>query len=214
MHLFRLDASIRVEGSVSRALADTAEQAWRAEHHDAVVTRRDLGLDPLPADLWAPAVRASMDPSAPPAPEATALMEQLSAELIDADAYIFAVPLYNWGLPAQIKIWLDMILLNPRFKTGGDLPIAGRPAVLALSRGGGYGPGAPKEGWDHAGPYLRRMLGEVLGLDVHVAEAELTLADLNPAMAPLRGLAADLLKSGHENAAAHGRRVAELLRTA
>jgi FMN-dependent NADH-azoreductase len=212
MHLFRLDASIRVAGSISRALADTAEQAWLAEHHDAVVTRRDLGLQPLPADLWAQAARARLEPSAPPATEAAALVTRLGAELIDADAYVFAIPLYNWGIPAHVKSYVDLLMLHPRLGPAGDRPLEGRPAVLALTRGGGYGPGTPKEGWDHSGPYIKRILGDVFGLDVHVAEAELTLADVTPAMEPLRGLAADLLKAGHERAATHGRRVAELIR--
>jgi FMN-dependent NADH-azoreductase len=212
MHLFRLDASIRTTGSVSRALADTAEQAWLAEHPGATVTRRDLGVDPLPSDLWARAARSRVDPTAPAAPAAAALTEQLSAELLDADAYVFAVPLYNWGVPAHFKTWVDMIMLNPAFGGAGDRPLAGRPAVLAMSRGGGYGPGTPKEGWDHSGPYIKRVLAEVLHLDVHVAEAELTLADVTPAMESLRGLAAEQLKTGHEHAARHGRRVAELVR--
>jgi FMN-dependent NADH-azoreductase len=211
MHLFRLDASIRTNGSVSRALADTAEQAWLAEHPGAPVTRRDLGREPLPGDLWARAARSLVDPSAPAAPEAFALNERLSAELLEADAYVFAVPLYNWGVPASFKTWIDLVLLNPAFGSAGDRPLAGRPAVLAMSRGGGYGPGAPKEGWDHNGPYLRRILAEVLHLDVHVAEAELTLADVTAAMAPLRGRAAELLKTGHEHAALHGRRIARLV---
>ncbi|MGI5243722.1 FMN-dependent NADH-azoreductase [Dactylosporangium sp. CA-139066] len=214
MHLFRLDASIRVAGSVSRALADTAEQAWLAEHPGATVTRRDLGLSPLPADLWANAARSRVDPTAPPAPDTDAVVAQLAAELIEADAYVFAIPLYNWGVPAHVKSWLDLLMLNPHFGAGGDQPISGRPAVLALSRGGGYGPGTPREGWDHASPYLRRVFGDVFGLELHVAEAELTLADVTPAMAPLRGLAADLLRTGHEHAAAHGRRVAALTHAA
>ncbi|MDX6262016.1 MAG: FMN-dependent NADH-azoreductase, partial [Kribbellaceae bacterium] len=44
--LLRVDASIRVDGSVSRALADSAEAAWRAEHPDGVVVHRDLGRHP------------------------------------------------------------------------------------------------------------------------------------------------------------------------
>ncbi|GAA2637343.1 NAD(P)H-dependent oxidoreductase [Dactylosporangium fulvum] len=214
MQLFRLDASIRVAGSVSRALADTAEHAWRAEHADPVVTRRDLGLHPLPADAWASVARTGFDPEAPSAPEAAALITELGAELLSADAYLFAVPLYNWSLPAHVKTWIDLLLLHPDLGLRGDQPIAGRPAVLALSRGGGYGPGTPKEGWDHVTPYLKRILGEVFGLDLHVAEAELTLADVTPAMAPLRGLAAESLRNGHANAAAHGQRVAELIRSA
>ncbi|MET7423164.1 NAD(P)H-dependent oxidoreductase [Dactylosporangium sp. NPDC005555] len=212
MHLFRLDASIRTTGSVSRALADTAEQAWLAEHHDAVVTRRDLGVQPLPADAWSSLARAAVDPGAPPADEARELVDRLGAELLAADAFLFAVPLYNWNLPAQVKNWIDLIVLHPRLGLHGDQPLAGKPAVLALSRGGGYGPGTPKEGWDHVTPYLRRVFGEVWGLDLHVAEAELTLAEVTPAMEPLRGLAAQSLRSGHEQAAAHGVRVAELIR--
>jgi FMN-dependent NADH-azoreductase len=212
MHLFRLDTSIRIAGSVSRALADTAEQAWLAEHHDAVVTRRDLGIHPLSADAWGRAARTAVDPTAPPADDAMALVTELGAELLGADAYVFAVPLYNWNFPTQVKSWIDLLMLHPRVGLRGDQPLAGRPAVLALSRGGGYGAGTPKEGWDHASPYLKRILGEVWGLDLHVAEAELTLADVTPAMAPLRGLAAESLKSGHEIAAAHGQRVAELIK--
>lgn len=212
MHLFRLDASIRIAGSVSRALADTAEQAWLAEHHDGVVTRRDLGVQPLPADAWGALARAAVDPTAPPADEARALVDRLGAELLDADAFLFAVPLYNWNLPAQVKSWIDLVVMHPRLGLHGDRPLEGKPAVLTLSRGGGYGPGTPKEGWDHVTPYLRRILGEVFGLDLHIAEAELTLADVTPAMAPLRGLAAESLKAGHEKAAAHGVRVAELVR--
>jgi FMN-dependent NADH-azoreductase len=212
MQLFRLDASIRTAGSVSRALADTAERAWLAEHRDAVVTRRDLGREPLPADLWARAAESMVDPSVPAVPEAAELTARLSAELLDADAYVFAVPLYNWGVPAHFKTWIDMLLLNPVFGAAGDRPLAGRPAVLAMSRGGGYGPGTPKEGWDYNSPYVKRILSEVLHLDVHVAEAELTLADVNPAMATLRDLAADLLKAGHERAAEHGHRIAARVR--
>ena len=48
-------------------------------------------------------------------------------------------------------------------------------------RGGGYGAGTPREGWDHATPYLLRILGDVWGADVTLVEAELTLADVVPA---------------------------------
>ncbi|WP_238014240.1 NAD(P)H-dependent oxidoreductase [Dactylosporangium sp. AC04546] len=212
MHLFRLDASVRTAGSVSRALADTAEQAWLTAHPGATTTRRDLGREPLPSDAWPSLARRQFDPSAPENPAAAALVQELGDELLAADAYVFAIPLYNWGVPAHVKAWFDLLGLHQGLRTGEESHIAGRPAVLAMSRGGGYGPGAPKEGWDHNTPYLKRILADVYGLDLHVAEAELTLADVNPAMAPLRGLAAESLRAGHESAAAHGQRVAELIK--
>ncbi len=85
--------------------------------------------------------------------------------------------------------------------------------MLTISRGGGYGPGTPRDGWDHGTPYLRRFLGDVFGLDLHVAEAELTMAAVNPAMAALRDLAAASSAAGHELAARHGATVGQRLRS-
>ncbi|MEV7082179.1 hypothetical protein AB0N88_27155 [Streptomyces sp. NPDC093516] len=80
---------------MSRALADTAEQAWLAEHPGAVVTRRDLGARPLPGDAWTALARAVADPSAPAPEEAREHLHLLGVELPEADAFLFAVPLYN-----------------------------------------------------------------------------------------------------------------------
>ena len=52
-------------------------------------------------------------------------------------------------------------MTDPRAKQGQLL--AGRPVVLATVRGGGYGTGTPREGWDHSIGYLRRMLADVWG---------------------------------------------------
>ena len=49
MSLYRLDASIRVEGSNSRAIADIVEQEWRNAHPDEPVIRRHVGVGPIPA---------------------------------------------------------------------------------------------------------------------------------------------------------------------
>ena len=51
MRLLRIDTSLRLDGSVSRAVADSAEDAWCRAAPEAEVVRRDLGTDPLPS-LW------------------------------------------------------------------------------------------------------------------------------------------------------------------
>ena len=56
MSLFRLDASIRVEGSHSRAIADIVEQEWRNAHPGEPVIRRHAGGRSDPATAWATAV--------------------------------------------------------------------------------------------------------------------------------------------------------------
>ena len=212
MSLFRLDASIRTEGSVSRAIADTVQQAWQAERPGQAVTRREIGIDPLPATAWPAATLSMWTPAEQHTPEqraATALAGSLADELVDADAYLFAVPLYNWGVSQHIKTWVDLVITDPRFRPRVEPVIAGRPAVLVTVRGGAYGPGSPKEGWDHATPWMRRILAEVFQLDLHEVQTELTLADVNPAMEPFRPLAAELLAAAHVLAAEHGRTLSE-----
>jgi FMN-dependent NADH-azoreductase len=64
MSLYRLDASIRVEGSHSRAIADIVEQEWRNARPGEPVIRRHVGVDPIPATTWATAVAAGRTPEA------------------------------------------------------------------------------------------------------------------------------------------------------
>jgi FMN-dependent NADH-azoreductase len=215
MKLFRLDSSLRNEGSVSRRLADAAEQQWLAHHPDSTVIRRDLANDPLPA-LWPAAVSAVfLPPDAERTPDQLAaqrLSSELLDELLSADAYLFAVPIYNWGIPQHLKNWIDMLLVDPRTRIADGELLAGRPAIVVEARGGGYAPGTPREGWDFVTPYLSRVFGDLWGLDLSFARAELTLADVTPAMEQLRGLAAEQLTAAESTAAAHGAQVARRLR--
>ena len=214
MSLFRLDASIRGEQSVSRQVADTAEAGWRRVHPNGLIVRRDLARTPVPADAWPLAVSAGWTPEDQRSPEqaaAVALAGELADELVAADTYILAAPLYNFGVSQHVKAWTDLIQTDPRFAAGQPSAIAGRPAVLIVTRGGGYGPGTPREGWDHATGWYQRILGDVMGLDLHVSEVELTLAEISPAMESLRPLAAELLQAGHESADKHGQLVGELV---
>lgn len=208
MKLFRLDASIRIDGSVSRQVADTAERSWLAEHPGGTVIRRDVGREPLPADAWAAAV--ARDGTDERTRAGRDLAATLADELIESDAYLLAVPLYNFGAPQHVKTWVDLVIADPRLGPGGTRPLAGRPAVLVVARGGGYGPGTPREGWDHATPWLRRILSDVWGLDLRLSEAELTLAEVNPAMADLRPLAQRSLLDAHRAAEDHARELVRL----
>jgi FMN-dependent NADH-azoreductase len=213
MTLFRVDASIRQEGSVSRELADAVERSWIEHHpHDAVV-RRDLAASPLPGDAWLLAVAALFVPAEQRTPEqlaAVALAAQLGDEVLAADAVVIASPLYNFGVAQHLKTWIDLLITDPRFAPGTS-PLAGRPVTVVVARGGGYAPGTPREGWDHATPYVQRIFGDVFGADVTVVTAELTLADVKPEMAHLRDLAAGSRADANDLAATTGRKHARLV---
>ena len=205
--LLRVDASIRVDGSVTRALADSAEAAWKAEHPDGVVVRRDLGLHPLPATAWPALAGAMVGQESPadgmPLAEAKALAEELAAEVKNADAILLAVPLYNYGIAQHVKTWIDLLLIDQELVRGPS-PTAGRPIIFTLARGGGYSPGTPKHGWDHATPYLERVFGDILGMNVRTAVAELTLAPVTPGMEELIDASKVSESAAHVTAEEHG----------
>jgi len=158
MSLYRLDASIRVDGSHSRAIADIVEQEWRNAHPDELIVRRHVGTEPIPATTWATSVFAAYTPEDARTDEQKAaqqLAATLTNELADADALLFAVPLYNFGVSQHFKAWVDVVTTDPRMGPGAEPILADKPAVLVTVRGGNYREGTPREGWDHATGWMR-----------------------------------------------------------
>jgi FMN-dependent NADH-azoreductase len=195
MPLFRLDASIRVEGSASREIADIVEREWLDAHPGDAVERRHIGSQPLPSGAWAAAVTAGWTPAEQRTEEqraGTALAAQLVDELVAADAVLLAVPLYNFGVSQHMKTWIDLVITDPRASDQGAPLLAGKPVVLATVRGGAYGPETPRAGWDHSTGYLVRILRDVWGADLTVVEREFTLVGVNPALDPFTDCAADM----------------------
>ncbi len=208
MNLLRIDASIQGPRSAGSALADLVSAEFVAERPDATVRTRHLGAEPLPADLWATAVGAAFTAEADRSPEqsaAVARAKELADELASADAVVLALPLYNWGVSQHVKAWIDVAIAGA--PTGTRL-LDGTPTVLIATRGGGYGPGTPKEGWDHSIGYLRRIVGEVWGADLTLIERELTLARVSPAMASLVELADAVQQQAEQAAVDAGRTLA------
>jgi FMN-dependent NADH-azoreductase len=207
MSLFRLDASIRTEGSHSRRIADIVQQEWRGAYPDAPVTNREIGIEPLPSNAWAAAVSASATAEESRSAEqssAVALAATLTDELVAAEALLLAVPLYNFGVSQHFKTWVDLVITDPRMAAGTEPAIAGKPAVLAAVHGGYYAAGTPREGWDHATGWMRRILADVWQLDLLVVESEFTLVGENPALDQFKELAAELRVAAETLAREHG----------
>ena len=211
MTLFRLDASINPGQSASRAIADIVEEEWYQAHPGDTVIRRYVGTDPLPADAWAHAVAGARTPEADRSERqraGVALASRLAGELAAADAVLLAVPLYNFGVSQHIKTWIDLVIAAPRDGSGaaGSGPLlAGKPTVLVAVRGGAYGSGTPREGWDHSTGYLRRILADVWGAELTVVEREFTLVGVNPALDQFTELAAQMKDAAHAAALEAGR---------
>lgn len=206
MSLFRLDASINPATSSSRAIADIVESEWLAANPAGTVVRRDLGTEPLAAGAWTSALRATWTPEAARTQEqnaAIALAAGLAEELRSAEAALLAVPLYNFGIPQHVKAWIDVVVAGA--KSADEALLAGKPAVLVVVRGGAYGAGTPREGWDHSTGYLRRIIADVWGADLTVIEREFTLVGVNPALDDFKELADQFKDAAHAAAAEAGK---------
>lgn len=190
--LLHVDSSLNGPGSVSRRFTAEAADAWRAANPGGTVVYRDLVADPVPHfDPHASASR--MVPPADRTPEqaqAWALAETLVGEVRDADAIIVGVPMYNWAPPTQLKAWVDHLLapgLSRDAVTQEGL-LGGRQLTIISSRGGSYGPGTPRDGWNHVDGWLGHVFSSV-GLEAQIIEVEMTLADVVPDLAQFKNIA-------------------------
>ncbi len=202
MTLFRLDASILPATSASRELGDLVEAEWLAAHPSSTVVRRDVAADPIVATAWRDSVTSGFTPVEELTDgqrEAIALRTRLADELIDADALLFTVPLYNYGVSQLVKTWFDLAYTDPRIDPQGTA-LRGKPATLVTVLGGNYAPGSPREGWDHSTGWLRRVFEDVWGLELTVVHRPFTLVGVNPALDAFTDAAAEL-KAGAEQAA-------------
>jgi FMN-dependent NADH-azoreductase len=95
-------------------------------------------------------------------------------------------------------------MTEPRIAGGGTVKaLEGKPAVLVVVRGGAYGPGTPRDGWDHSTGWVRRILEDVWGLDLRIVENEFTLVGVNPALDEFKDLAQQMRSDAEKLAAEH-----------
>jgi FMN-dependent NADH-azoreductase len=97
-------------------------------------------------------------------------------------------------------------------RAGVEPATAGKRAVLVTVRGGSYAAGTPREGWDHATAWMRRILADVWKLDLKVVESEFTLAGVNPAFERFKELAKQIRAAAEQAAHDHGRNLAGPIR--
>lgn len=160
MKILQINASARSVGANSTRLADAVTARLKAQHPNAVVELRDLASDPHPV-LDEPALGALFTPAEQRTPEQesrVALDDALIAQVQSADAIVLGVPMYNFGVPVQLKTWIDAIArVGVTFRyteKGPEGLLKGKKVYVALARGGLYRD-TPA---DSQTPYLKNVL--------------------------------------------------------
>jgi FMN-dependent NADH-azoreductase len=174
MKVLHIDAGITGPASVSRQLSSAVVQALRAAAPEIDVLRRDLDADPIP-HLDSSSV-GSLRPVEGALEGEAARSQAILQEFLDADVVVLGAPMYNLGIPSQLKAWFDRILVAGRtfrYTPNGVEGLAGgKQVIIASARGGLYAPGTPQAAADFHEPYLRALFGFVGIADVTVLRAE------------------------------------------
>ena len=180
--ILRIDASARRTGSISRTLTDRLVDRFAAEGDVTVVTR-DLaaGLPQIDED-W---IGANFTPDADRSDaqrDTLALSDELVAELQAADTILIGLPIYNFGVPAALKAWIDLVArAGVTFRYTADGPqglLEGKRAIISVASGGTE----VGSDIDFATGHLTHVLGFLGITDVQLIRADRTAIDMEGAV--------------------------------
>lgn len=174
-------ASPRGRRSKSRALAEAFIDQWQQATPDGTVDRLDVFETDLPA-FDGPAMEAKYtilhgdDPSGEQA-RAWSQVEEVIERFKSADKIVFAVPMWNFGIPYRLKQFFDVIVqpgytFNYSPDEGYTGLVTGKPAFVACARGGDYDDDASV---DHQLSYMKLILGFMGFTDVQSLVVQPTL---------------------------------------
>ncbi|MBQ0743279.1 MAG: NAD(P)H-dependent oxidoreductase [Pseudomonas sp.] len=177
-HILHIDASARPgfagkdnHGSHSRNLSHRFVSQWQSRRAQDSITYRDIGQNP-PSIIdhnWIAAAFTPEEKQEPWMADVLAESDELTGELIAADVLVIGTPLYNFGMPAALKAWIDQVVrmgrtvdvdesnpLDPYVAKLADRP---RHAVILTARGGvGFNPGGQMAHMNHLEPNLATAL--------------------------------------------------------
>jgi len=208
--LLHIDASARPgrsgthpHGSHSRRLGHHFVSAWRAARPQDEVIYRDLGATP-PATITGEWIAAGYTPADARAPWMHAVLAEsdvLIGELRRADLLVIGVPMYNFGMPAPLKSWIDNVVRigatfdYDRERENPYVPLMAdrrrRTVLLTACGSSGYGPGGAQAHLDMLTPGIAHPLAllgltEMHGIAVEHAEDRGELLDASMAAALAR----------------------------
>ncbi len=173
MNILQINTSAR-QGANSTRVADAIVTRLKSIHPEAQTVQRDLSRNPHPI-LDEVALGALFTPADQRTPEQSArvaLDDALIDEVRAADVLVLGVPMYNFGVPVQLKSWIDAIArAGATFRyteKGPEGLLKGKKVYVGLARGGRY----RDTPLDSQVPYLKTVLGFLGMTDVQFVYAE------------------------------------------
>ncbi len=168
--LLHLDASVRGKRSLSRRLSRTFVDAWLVQVPHTRVIRRDLAASPPPLvdQEWITASFTDPDARTPEMRRVLGPSDELIDELEAADLVVLGTPMFNYGMPARLKAWVDQVIRVGRTFSfdlaRGDAPLepllSGKSLVLLTSTGEfGFEVGGTRAHMNHLDTHIEVIRG-------------------------------------------------------
>ncbi len=173
--ILHLDTSPRGERSHSRLLASEFIHLWKQAQPEDTVIYRDLGRQAVPHidESW---IAAAFTPEANHTPlmqKDLKISDELIAEFLEADRYVFSVPMYNLSIPSRFKAYIDQIVrVGKTFTPDMKGLVHGKKMLVLTSRGGVYLPDTEMGAFDFQEPYLRAIFGFMGVTDITFIHAQ------------------------------------------
>ncbi|MDQ7989871.1 MAG: NAD(P)H-dependent oxidoreductase [Candidatus Dactylopiibacterium sp.] len=172
MNILQVNSSVRGNASASSRLAGTIAARVLAAHPGAVLTVRDTTQQPVLDEAALGALFTPADARTPEQSARAAIDDATIREVQAADVIVLGVPMYNFGVPVQLKAWIDAIAragVTFRYtENGPEGLLKGKKVYVTLARGGLYRD-TPA---DSQVPYLRSVLGFLGMTDITFIHAE------------------------------------------
>ena len=178
MKILRIDSSAQTETSQSRRLSDRIIDGLHALGKSPDVTVRDLEKRLPQLDrAWIEANTTPNDDRTDDQRKTLALSDTLIAEIEAADTLIIGVALYNFSIPASLKLWIDLVCRTRKtfFYSEGKPKglMTGKRAIVCFASGGTlFGSDI-----DFASGYVRHILGFIGITDVTFIAADKRFKD-------------------------------------
>jgi len=156
--ILHIDTSINGDNSASRQLTKSLVDKLKGSQWGEQVVYRDLAANPIP--------HLTLDQFAD-----TSVLD----EFLAADTIVIGAPMYNFGIPSQLKAWLDRVVIAGKtFQYGANGPeglAGGRRVIVALALGGIYSEGSPTAAFEFVERYLSAAFS-FIGIEPEFVVAE------------------------------------------
>jgi len=173
LKILRIDSSGRQHGSSSRALAAELVAALADRYGQVELAKRDLAESiPHVDQAWIEANFTPEENRSDSHRKVLSFSDLLVAELKEAEVLVIGVPIYNFGVPAALKAWVDMIArarLTFAYTENGPVGLLRDKKAFIVVASGGVGVDSPV---DFATPYMRQALKFVGITDIEVIVAD------------------------------------------